>query len=292
MKLSVDSLTVTDTSALLLGEWPLVLLLVCIVVLACVVVYACRDYRRRARKEYLYLHSEALRGLLDLNEVYRARFCVYRSSNSYEEGCPSKARFDAFDSDAYLCRVLREEREGYIQLLKYMNSNRREFDAYKVDCRRIYHAAPIPDVLPRCFKSFQDYRDYERAEFNYRALKPELNLKVKVIWSYTSPQGRNSYYDKAIYCTDEIIEAMKDIQERLDFESSTAYQRRLMTPGLRIEILKRDGYRCRICGRSAQDGVKLEVDHIVPVSKGGKTVASNLQTLCWDCNRGKSNRDM
>ena len=35
----------------------------------------------------------------------------------------------------------------------------------------------------------------------------------------------------------------------------------------------------------------LEVDHIVPVSKGGKTEADNLQTLCWRCNRSKSNKE-
>lgn len=38
------------------------------------------------------------------------------------------------------------------------------------------------------------------------------------------------------------------------------------------------------------EGVTLEVDHIIPVSKGGKTVMTNLQALCWDCNRGKSNK--
>lgn len=39
-----------------------------------------------------------------------------------------------------------------------------------------------------------------------------------------------------------------------------------------------------------QDGVKLHVDHIVPVSRGGKSVMGNLQTLCEDCNCGKGNR--
>jgi len=39
-----------------------------------------------------------------------------------------------------------------------------------------------------------------------------------------------------------------------------------------------------------QDDVKLHVDHIVPVSRGGKSVMGNLQTLCEDCNCGKGNR--
>lgn len=64
-------------------------------------------------------------------------------------------------------------------------------------------------------------------------------------------------------------------------------ERSLMTNSLRYDILKRDGFRCTICGRSQDDGVKLHVDHIKPVSKGGRTTPSNLRTLCEDCNQGK-----
>ena len=53
--------------------------------------------------------------------------------------------------------------------------------------------------------------------------------------------------------------------------------------------MKRDGFKCKICGRTEKDGIKLHVDHIKPVSKGGKTVMSNLQTLCEGCNIGKGN---
>lgn len=56
---------------------------------------------------------------------------------------------------------------------------------------------------------------------------------------------------------------------------------------LRFRILKRDGYRCQLCGQNAQDGVKLEVDHKHPRSKGGTDDPTNLWTLCFDCNRGK-----
>ena len=70
-----------------------------------------------------------------------------------------------------------------------------------------------------------------------------------------------------------------------------AYERSRMTPTLRQKILERDHFRCVRCGRTPQrDGVRLEVDHIIPISKGGKTVLDNLQTLCFECNRGKGAR--
>lgn len=67
-------------------------------------------------------------------------------------------------------------------------------------------------------------------------------------------------------------------------------QRKLLTHRLRWKILERDDFRCRKCGIDAatDHSVKLEVDHIVPIAEGGKTVPSNLQTLCTRCNRGKA----
>ena len=69
-------------------------------------------------------------------------------------------------------------------------------------------------------------------------------------------------------------------------------QRSAMTNDLREAIKKRDNYTCCICGNSVfnEPNLLLEVDHIISISKGGKTEASNLQTLCWRCNREKSNK--
>jgi 5-methylcytosine-specific restriction endonuclease McrA len=62
-----------------------------------------------------------------------------------------------------------------------------------------------------------------------------------------------------------------------------------LTASLRYFILSRDGFKCRICGKSAADdnGVRLEVDHILPVEKWGQTTEDNLWTLCQTCNKGK-----
>jgi len=68
--------------------------------------------------------------------------------------------------------------------------------------------------------------------------------------------------------------------------------RRSVSVSMRYDVLKHGDFRCAKCGRSPANeaGVQLQVDHIIPWSKGGETVASNLQVLCAQCNAGKSNR--
>lgn len=56
---------------------------------------------------------------------------------------------------------------------------------------------------------------------------------------------------------------------------------------LRAQVLMRDDAKCRLCGSTPKDGAKLQVDHIVPWSRGGETVLTNLQILCERCNMGK-----
>lgn len=55
----------------------------------------------------------------------------------------------------------------------------------------------------------------------------------------------------------------------------------------RFAVFKRDSYHCCICGASAENGSRLEVDHKIPVARGGTNAESNLWTLCFECNRGK-----
>lgn len=53
-------------------------------------------------------------------------------------------------------------------------------------------------------------------------------------------------------------------------------------------VLRRDGYRCRKCGRTKADGVtRLEANHIIPISRGGQTIMSNLETSCERCHARK-----
>ena len=82
-----------------------------------------------------------------------------------------------------------------------------------------------------------------------------------------------------------------------DIEAKELAQRRRVSPAQKDAVLRRDGYKCQICGISREyldekipglgDYLRLEVDHIIPIAQGGKSDESNLQYLCWRCNAAK-----
>ena len=67
--------------------------------------------------------------------------------------------------------------------------------------------------------------------------------------------------------------------------------RKSLSKRIRFEVLKRDSFTCVYCGKNPSQEV-LEVDHVIPVSKGGKNTTENLVTSCFSCNRGKSNIEL
>lgn len=66
------------------------------------------------------------------------------------------------------------------------------------------------------------------------------------------------------------------------YDPEAVKQRKLedFTSEQKAVILKRDGYKCVVCGRGKKDGVELQVDHIKPKYLSGKSIIENGQTLC------------
>jgi len=88
-------------------------------------------------------------------------------------------------------------------------------------------------------------------------------------------------------------EELLRVPERGRGPGKPRHRRKRISLELRWRIFKRDEFRCGACGKSpaTHRGVDLEVDHIVPVSKGGGNEETNLRTLCRACNRGKKDRE-
>ena len=120
----------------------------------------------------------------------------------------------------------------------------------------------------------------------------ESALTVEYKFSYTSSGGMAQRSFTVPMTEETIIELIKILESKLTAKAFAKEQRNLMTTKLREHIKARDNFTCCICGNSIQKepNLLLEIDHIIPVSKGGCTTEENLQTLCWKCNRSKSSK--
>jgi HNH endonuclease len=112
------------------------------------------------------------------------------------------------------------------------------------------------------------------------------------VFEYVSAGGNSSQRTTVSFDTPTIDALVETLSLKIRFRKTAAGQRALMTSKLRNFIKIRDNNKCRFCSVSlaAEPHLLLEVDHIIPVSKGGLSTPDNLQTLCWRCNRTKSNR--
>lgn len=120
----------------------------------------------------------------------------------------------------------------------------------------------------------------------------ESVLVVEYKFSYTSGGGMAKRTFTIPMTEETIVELIGALEGKLTASAFTKEQRALMTNKLREFIKERDNFTCCNCGNSIhiEPNLLLEIDHIIPVSKGGYTVEENLQTLCWKCNRSKSNK--
>lgn len=114
----------------------------------------------------------------------------------------------------------------------------------------------------------------------------------KYTFNYISSGGYSGMHCDIVFNISNLDKFIGYLSETIKFRNSAAGQRALMTSSLREKIKKRDNYTCCSCGNSTakEPNLLLEIDHIVPIAKGGMTTEDNLQTLCWKCNRSKGTR--
>lgn len=141
-----------------------------------------------------------------------------------------------------------------------------------------YFENDLKYVTVKYYKTITKYRqvNYIKHSYRERILIDEINishLHLLSLMAFALETGMTSKQS-------EIAELQTTAKE----------QRRKMTKELRKAVMERDNYTCQMCGKYMPDEIGLHIDHIVPVSKGGKTELSNLQVLCSKCNGNKSNK--
>ena len=170
-----------------------------------------------------------------------------------------------------------------VEELETLKDAKQIIDNYKAEYQQ--YLGDVPDFIMKN----DETGFYSRLGF---ATIDESVLTVEYKFSYTSGGGMAQRSFTVPMTEETIAELIKILEGKLTASAFIKEQRALMTKKLREFIKKRDNYTCCNCGNSThkEPNLLLEIDHIIPVAKGGQTVEDNLQTLCWKCNRAKSNK--
>ena len=89
--------------------------------------------------------------------------------------------------------------------------------------------------------------------------------------------GKRNFEDMALCEIGKVApEVEKDLRDK-------AFERARNSKGL---------YECAACKMTSHNRIPFQIDHIIPLNKGGKTIPENLQVLCRKCNASKSDKVM
>lgn len=248
---------------------------------------------KKKRKSYVLATSTKIRDLVVLNKSTK-QIQFIRKSLKFNKGYKSKKSLDNSKIFNAAVQYANENKERLKEMIAQYTSAQKEYEAYRIRAIKIMEQSMDYDKLASNTKLFFKGKSYKKVEekiINELLFKNENLLTLNVKCYYVSPKGQNYYCKEKTFQYEDLVELIGVIKNRQDYMKSAEYQRSIMNDSIRFDVLKRDNFCCKICGASAaEDGVKLEVDHIVPVSKGGKTEMENLQTLCIRCNRGKRDK--
>ena len=196
----------------------------------------------------------------------------------YENACTAikSANFDKDKITRLLCNLYVFADPGDI-LSRYASSLKWCYDRI-MTLRQAGNLAPLSELDG----------DDERAKARYEKLMRE---QVKYLSDYRCKICGRRMSDGvglSTVRTDWDKLRLSSFEVRCSKHKSIGNDARKIPDKIKIQVMMRDDYTCRICGKKMPDGVGLQIDHIKPVAKGGTADPDNLQVLCDSCNRHKS----
>lgn len=262
-----------------------------------------KDKKRRIigkRRNWKYVdfvneHSLAIRAIKELNSKYKFSSIyplIYK--NCYD----TTRNFENVSCKDYLIYKFHLDTLGVRRIIKSRNNNISKEIDYKSK------ADLVKDKLGNFDVSIEDLdeeklRNIESIVFNDLIEKVNTDFYAEVHLYLTRGRIHRVVDEKKeSFDLNEIIDVLKSIDSSKLIDGRRFYSREVwksierverakVSKELRQEIFERDGYTCVNCGSTEKES--LEIDHIMPISKGGKTEPSNLQTLCRNCNIRKGN---
>lgn len=273
-------------------ETEIILLVLAICIVAGLIAITCYSLIHNKHLKIVKEHSELYEEILKLNNLFNF-YSDFSSEYSYYVACASKRKLDNLSLYDILISKIDSNFNFFTDLLLRVQQNRQNYELYCKEYNKLTSKMNEEKIKGLKIK-LKTFVNIENKLYKKMKLSPQLSISIQIRAGYTSPKCRNSYSKDITFQYIEIVNAYNEYlrlkKQKQEYSYKVKIERAKLNDSLRYDILKRDGFRCQLCGASAQEGAKLHIDHIIPVSKGGKTVASNLRTLCDRCNMGKSDK--
>ena len=258
-----------------------VMLIIVAAVIALVIVI--HTYNEKYRI-FVSENSVALSKLRELNNEYHFYTIKhFDMSHSYD----NENFYGDISCQDYLTYELVYKQKEVSKALKDTLSNKINYEEYskRVDEIKVF-GVYTKDIEKL---KIQKLRKTESKLFLQEKQRPQISFGISVTLSLTNIQGRYRTSKHREFDAGEIKTTITKLNQKQGkfytnrdiWDSICRVERGKVTNKIRFYIYNRDGYRCRKCGRKTKD---LEIDHIYPIAKGGKTTMDNLQTLCHRCN--------
>lgn len=230
--------------------------------------------------------SKKIQKITKLNELYQFKDIKRKKRNIIEREYSRKS-LDRVTGKSIINYHLDNNINGIRTDLENAIFNITLLEKYNKDVEKVLQSESINNSKYSS-KKFKMVEERVLRSIIYKKENFMITLKIEV---YYRSNGGNVYDNKKRkYLFNDLVFVYNEWNRGNKYEETINQERKIMNDYIRYNVLKRDNFSCQICGITAKDGAKLQVDHIIPVSKGGKTVMSNLQTLCERCNIGKSNK--
>jgi len=235
--------------------------------------------------------SKKIKALGILNS--ETQFYSVKNQFCIEKFYDNKFNFAKINPSYLMLAHIKDHIDKFAIIIDKIKKNKEQFAEYT------QKATSIPSQITQeeCDQLKISLKFYQKREdflFRKRLLLPILDCYFTVNMHYSSPKGKVQLDKHGSFNFDDMRSCFESIsRSNLDYDTRRKLalaERGEVSDSLRYDVLKRDNFRCVICGASAETGARLHVDHIIPVSKGGKSEISNLRTLCERCNVGKSDK--
>jgi len=247
--------------------------------------------RSRIVDSKILKYSGKVASLLMLNQSFI--FHTVRKNMIIRKQYDNKSNFNKIEPAYLMSANIRDNIADFGNLIAKIKENRINKQIYDKKVEAII-SKPVDKIVEGLKISKKEYIYREKKILRKFIISPIIDCQLCVYMSYSSAKGKVNLSKSNCFTFDDIFTSFESVsRSRLDkqtYSKLALVERGEISDSLRYDILKRDNFRCTICGASKNEGARLHVDHILPIAKGGKSIPSNLRTLCERCNIGKSDK--